>query len=138
MRSKDTWPWLYSSFFHLDHHQPPPSLDAKRNLKWLSVPLFSRVWLFATPWTAARQASLSITNSWSWSDYGDLWYAFKSHLVQEVEESPLTVAQHFLVRIRSTCMCGSEPRLHRAAVAWHPSYSLNSVGSRWIFVDWNI
>ena len=26
---------------------------------------FSRVWLFATPWTAARQASLSITNSQS-------------------------------------------------------------------------
>ena len=25
----------------------------------------SRVWLFATPWTAARQVSLSITNSWS-------------------------------------------------------------------------
>ena len=25
----------------------------------------SRVWLFATPWIAARQASLSITNSWS-------------------------------------------------------------------------
>ena len=25
----------------------------------------SCVWLFATPWTAARQASLSITNSWS-------------------------------------------------------------------------
>ena len=25
----------------------------------------SRVWLFETPWTAARQASLSITNSWS-------------------------------------------------------------------------
>ena len=30
-----------------------------------SVPLLSRVWVFATPWTAARQASLSITNSWS-------------------------------------------------------------------------
>ena len=29
-----------------------------------SVQLLSRVWLFATPWTAARQASLSITNSW--------------------------------------------------------------------------
>ena len=27
--------------------------------------LLSRVQLFATPWTAARQASLSITNSWS-------------------------------------------------------------------------
>ena len=30
-----------------------------------SVQSFSRVRLFVTPWTAARQASLSITNSWS-------------------------------------------------------------------------
>ena len=30
-----------------------------------SVRLLSRVRLFATPWTAARQASLSITNSWN-------------------------------------------------------------------------
>ena len=30
-----------------------------------SVQLLSRVWFFATPWTAARQASLSITNSQS-------------------------------------------------------------------------
>ena len=30
-----------------------------------SVQLLSYVRLFATPWTAARQASLSITNSWS-------------------------------------------------------------------------
>ena len=30
-----------------------------------SVQSLSRVWLFATPWTAARQASLSTTNSWS-------------------------------------------------------------------------
>ena len=29
------------------------------------VQLLSRVWLFATPQTAAHQASLSITNSWS-------------------------------------------------------------------------
>ena len=29
------------------------------------VQSFSRVLLFATPWTAARQVSLSITNSWS-------------------------------------------------------------------------
>ena len=33
---------------------------------WISsVQLLSRVWLFVTPWTAARQVSLSITNSWS-------------------------------------------------------------------------
>ena len=30
-----------------------------------SVQSFSHVWPFATPWTAARQASLSITNTWS-------------------------------------------------------------------------
>ena len=30
-----------------------------------SVQSLSHVWLFATPWTAAHQASLSITNSWS-------------------------------------------------------------------------
>ena len=30
-----------------------------------SVQSLSRVWLFVTPWTAARQASLFITNSWS-------------------------------------------------------------------------
>ena len=33
---------------------------------WISsVQSLSRVQLFATPWTTARQASLSITNSWS-------------------------------------------------------------------------
>ena len=30
-----------------------------------SVQLVSRVWFFATPWTTAHQASLSITSSWS-------------------------------------------------------------------------
>ena len=30
-----------------------------------SVQSLSHVWLFPTPWTAARQASLFITNSWS-------------------------------------------------------------------------
>ena len=33
--------------------------------KFSSVQLLSNVQLFATPWTAAHQASLSITNSWS-------------------------------------------------------------------------
>ena len=40
-----------------------------RILKWISqfssVQSLSCVWLFATPWITARQASLSITNSWS-------------------------------------------------------------------------
>ena len=39
-----------------------------KKMKWLkfsSVQLLSRVLLFATPWTTACQASLSITNSWN-------------------------------------------------------------------------
>ena len=35
------------------------------SLLFQSFQLLSRVWLFMTPWTAARQASLSITNSQS-------------------------------------------------------------------------
>ena len=38
-----------------------PFLDLSQD----SVQLLSHVQLFATPWTAAHQASLSITNSWS-------------------------------------------------------------------------
>ena len=36
-----------------------------RSVQFSSVQLLSHVWHFATPWTAAHQASLSITNSWS-------------------------------------------------------------------------
>ena len=35
------------------------------SLQFSSVQSLSHIWLFATPWTAARQASLSITNSQS-------------------------------------------------------------------------
>ena len=31
----------------------------------VAVQLLSHVWLFVTPWTAARQVTLSISNSWS-------------------------------------------------------------------------
>jgi hypothetical protein len=47
----------------------PPNLFLSKNpmdiLQFSSVQLLSRVQLFATPWTAAPQASLSITNSQS-------------------------------------------------------------------------
>ena len=35
------------------------------SVQFSSVHSLSSVWLFETPWIAARQASLSITNSWS-------------------------------------------------------------------------
>ena len=50
-----------------DSHIPPskPKFQIHFLLVSQSIQLLSRVWLFATPWIAARQASLSITNSWS-------------------------------------------------------------------------
>ena len=35
------------------------------SMEFSSVQSLSRVWLFASPWTAAHQASQAITNSWS-------------------------------------------------------------------------
>ena len=40
-------------------------ISSNNVLQFSSVQALSRVWLFVTPWIAARQASLSITNSWS-------------------------------------------------------------------------
>ena len=43
-----------------------PEVELLDNMVWFSsVHSLSRVRLFATPWTAAHQATLSITNSWS-------------------------------------------------------------------------
>ena len=40
-------------------------INGADRIQFSSVQLLSRVQLFATPWIAARQASLSITDSWS-------------------------------------------------------------------------
>ena len=48
----------FSLCTHIEDSAPSTLL-----LIFRSVQLLSCVWLFATPWTAARQASLSITNS---------------------------------------------------------------------------
>ena len=57
------------------HTQRNHTCQDKSNSKWIlghfhkvqfsSIQSLSHVWLFATPWIAARQASLSITNSQS-------------------------------------------------------------------------
>ena len=49
--------WTADEFFTVE----PP----KKPHNFSQIQLLSRVWLFVTPWTAARQASLSITNSQS-------------------------------------------------------------------------
>ena len=53
--------WTDSSLAHGSQNLGHPT---SKNCSQL-VQLLSCVWLFATPWTAARQVSLSITNSWS-------------------------------------------------------------------------
>ena len=40
-------------------------LQSQQSSMFSSVQLISHVWLLASPWTVAHQASLSITNSWS-------------------------------------------------------------------------
>ena len=47
---------MYKTKQYIAKYSPP---------NFSSVQSLSRVQLFATPWTAAHQASLSITNSWS-------------------------------------------------------------------------
>ena len=60
--TKEMWDWIYIRVKILD------TIEIKLVLIWTqfsTVQSLSRVQLFATPWMAARQASLSITNSWS-------------------------------------------------------------------------
>ena len=65
-----------SLYFHL--LDPPES-----HIQFSSVQLLSHVRrLFATPWTAARQASLSITNSWSLLKLMSIeWMMPSNHLI---------------------------------------------------------
>ena len=53
--------WMHVEWMNLGSHQL--KLDNKHKSQIRSDQSLSRVWLFATPWIAARQASLSITNS---------------------------------------------------------------------------
>ena len=49
----------------LDHYMQKNQTELLSHIMFSSVQLLSRVWLFVTPWTAACQASLFITNSQS-------------------------------------------------------------------------
>ena len=58
------------SFWGKNNHMLPftwirPLLEWSHVYQFSSIQLLSHVQLFVTPWTAAHQASLSITNSWS-------------------------------------------------------------------------
>ena len=56
----------------------------EENMKFSSVQWLSHVWLLATPWITARQASLSITNSWSWPKPTSIELVMPSNLSSSV------------------------------------------------------
>ena len=66
------------------------------SVQFSSVQSLSRVRLFATPWSAARQASLSITNSWSSPKLISIESVMPSnHLILSSPSSPaLNLSQH--------------------------------------------
>ena len=62
------WPCLSSGVFPGPGIEPASLMSVScigRQVLKHSVQFSHSVWLFATPWTAAHQASLLITNSWS-------------------------------------------------------------------------
>ena len=62
LHRKFCWIFFFSALVFISHFNPKfKNLD----FSFSSVQSLSHVRLFATPWTAAHQASLSITNSWS-------------------------------------------------------------------------
>ena len=81
--------------------EPPEGVwsCAYLDFSFSSVQLFSCVQLFATPWTAARQASLSITNSQSYPNSCP-WLDEPSHPLSSPSPPAFNLSQHFsLVRV---------------------------------------
>ena len=56
---------LYFYYYYICSSSDHQASDPLSSVQFSSVQSLSRVWFFVTPWTAARQASLSITNSQS-------------------------------------------------------------------------
>ena len=90
-------------------------------IQFSSVQSLSRVWLFATPWTTARQASLSITNSRSSPTLMSIESVMPSnHLILC---RPLLLPPSIFPNIR---VFSSESALHvRGPKYWSSSFSIN-------------
>ena len=69
-----------------------------------TVQLLSHVWLFVTPWTAACQASLSITNSWS--------------LLKLMSIESVMPSNHFILAIQETLKSLLQHHSSKASILW--------------------
>ena len=89
--------------------------------RFYSVQLLSRFWLFATPWTAAHQASLSITNSWSLSKLMSIESVMSSNRLILCRPLPLLPSIFPSIRVFS-----NESVLHiRCPKYWSFSFSIS-------------
>ena len=93
-----------------------------------SVQSLSSVWLFATPWTAAGQASLSITNSWSLLKLMsiELW----CHPAISAICCPLLLVPSIFASIR---VFSSESALHIRWPKYWSFFQLQHQSFQWIF-----
>ena len=104
----------------------------QQRMRWLdSVQLLSRVWLFVTPWTAAHQASLSITNSQSLLKlmFIESWYhptitssvvPFSSHLRYFLASGSFQMSQFFASDGQSIGVSASTSVLQMNIQDWFP------------------
>ena len=102
-------------------HQGNLSVESSCVIQFSSVQLLSHVQLSATPWTAARQACLSITNSWSLPKFMS---------IELVMPSNHLILCHFLLLLPSIFpsirVFSNESALHiRWPKYWSFSFSIN-------------
>ena len=119
------------------------------SVQFSSVQLLSHVQLFATPWTAARQASLSITNSWSLLKLMPIEWVMPSHhlilcrpllFLPSIFSSIKVFSNESVLRIRwpSTGASALASFLPKKSQGWSPSewtgwISLQSKGLSRVF-----
>jgi len=89
-KSKWTWKQIVSQ----SSHQIRAPTHLYCSFKFSSVQLLSRVQLFVTPWTAARQASLSITDSQSLLKFLSSDVIQPSHPLSSPSPPTFNLSQH--------------------------------------------
>ena len=105
-----------------------------RSLPYVSVQSLSHVRIFVTPWTAARQASLCITNSWS---------LLKLMSIELVMSSNHLILCHALLLLPSVfpsvMVFSSESVLHiRWPKYWSSSFSISPSNEYWGLISFRI
>ena len=91
--SSTQWIWVWSDFGRLWRTEETGMLQSM-GLQVTSLQWLSHVQLFVTPWTAAHQASLSITNSWSLLKLKSTKLVMASHPLSSPSPPAFNLSQH--------------------------------------------